>query len=142
MGKTPYPTCSAGHLDHLSNSLVQRRFVRVFHDPRCQASDAISGTTVVASANTICSQVTSTLPQEQASLSVEDEQAPSRTSATVICTAYLCISTSWPRISAQTTVSCAKFFGTPPPTMNRPVVPAASLMSVSSRKSATESMVT
>ena len=27
-------------------------------------------------------------------LSVEDEHAPSRTSATVICTAYLCISTS------------------------------------------------
>jgi len=96
---------------------------------------------VVASANTICSQVTSTLPQEQASLSVEDEQAPSRTSATVICTAYLCISASWPRISAQTTVSWAKFFGTPPPTMKRPVVPAASLMSVSSRKSATASMV-
>ena len=45
------------------------------------------GATLVASANTICSSATSTLPHEQASLSVEDEQAPSRTSATVICTA-------------------------------------------------------
>ncbi len=74
-------------------------------------------------------------------MSVEEEQAPSRTSATVIWTAYLCISASWPRISAQTTVSWAKFLGTPPPTMNSPVVPAASLTSVSSRKSATASMV-
>jgi hypothetical protein len=64
-----------------------------------------------------------------------DEQAPSRTSATVICTAYLCTSTSsWPRISAHTTVSCAKFFGTPPPIISRPVVPALILISVSSRK--------
>ena len=80
-------------------------------------------------------------PASRPPCSVEDEQAPSRTSATVICTAYLCISASSPRISAQTTVSWAKFFGTPPPTMNRPVVPAAILMSVSSRKSATASMV-
>src|ERR1700738_313958 len=126
---------------HLENTVAQRRLVRVFQDPRSQAAEAISGTTVVASANTICSQVTSTLPQEQASFSVEDEHAPSRTSATVICTAYLCISTSWPRVAAQTTVSGAKFFGTPPPTMNRPVAPAAILISVSSRKSATASMV-
>src|SRR5690606_26432266 len=62
---------------YLSNSLFQRRFSRAFQPPRCQASEAISGTTVVASANTISSQVTSTLPQEQASFSVEDEQAPS-----------------------------------------------------------------
>jgi hypothetical protein len=41
---------------------------------------------------------------------------------------------------AQTTVSCAKFLGTPPPTMNSPVTPAAILMSVSSRKSAAESI--
>src|SRR6202022_4101566 len=88
-----------------------------------------------------CAQGALTLPQEQASLSVEDEHAPSRTSATVICTAYLCMATSCPRISAQTTVSWAKFFGTPPPTMNKPVAPAAILMSVSSRKSATASMV-
>ena len=60
-------------------------------------------------------------------MSVEEEQAPSRTSATVICTAYLCISASMPRISAQTTVSWAKFFGTPPPTMNRPVVAGGDL---------------
>src|SRR6185503_5704606 len=100
------------------------------------------GATLVASANTICSCTVLTLPQLAASCSVEEEQAPSRTSATVICTAYLCTSTSsWPRISAQTTVSCAKFFGTPPPTMKRAVVPTASLISVSSRKSPVASAV-
>src|SRR5581483_867626 len=126
---------------HQANSLAQRRFSLPFQPPRCHASETISGTAVVASANTICSSVVCTLPQEAASFSVEDEQAPSLTSATVICTAYLCISASWPRISAHTTVSWAKFLGTPPPTMKRPVVPAASLTSVSSRKSATASMV-
>jgi len=75
------------------------------------------------------------LPQELASFRVELEQAPSRTSATVIWTAYLCIETSFPRISAQTTVSWAKFFGTPPPIIKRPVVPALILISVSSLKS-------
>src|SRR4030095_12836403 len=113
-----------------TNRSAQRGFLRFLCAPRCQAAAAISGATVVASANTICSQVTTTLPQEQASLRVEDEQAPSRTSATVIWMAYLCMSTSWPRISAQTTVSWAKFFGTPPPTMKRPVAPAFSLISV------------
>jgi hypothetical protein len=37
---------------------------------------------------------------------------------------------------AQTTVSCVKFFGTPPPIISRPVVPASILSMVSSRKSA------
>ncbi|MNI65754.1 hypothetical protein D3C73_1212740 [compost metagenome] len=38
-------------------------------------------------------------------------------------------------------MSWAKFLGTPPPTMNRAVVPAAILMSVSSRKSAIASII-
>jgi len=41
---------------------------------------------MVASANTICSFTVSTFPQEQASLNVEPERAPSRSSATVIST--------------------------------------------------------
>ena len=61
--------------------------------------------------------------------------------ATVICAAYLCIPTGWPSISAQTTVSCAKFFGVPPPIISSPVVLAAIFISVSSRKSRTESIV-
>lgn len=46
------------------------------------------------------------------------------------------------RISAQMTVSWTKFLGTPPPIMRRPEVGAAILISVSSRKSFTESMET
>jgi len=42
-------------------------------------------------------------------------------SATVIWTAYLCMGASLPRISAATTMSWAKFLGTPPPIMKRPV---------------------
>jgi len=41
----------------------------------------MTGATVDASANTICSSATSTLPQEQASFSVEEEQAPSQLQA-------------------------------------------------------------
>src|SRR5688572_9914752 len=77
-----------------SNNLAKRRFSRLRQAPRCQASLVSSGRTLVASVNTICSWAVSTLPQLHASCSVEDEQAPSRTSATVIWTAYLCISTS------------------------------------------------
>src|SRR3954447_10840349 len=125
-----------------SNSLAKRRFSRFFHAPRWYASLASSGRTEVASANTICSIAVDTLPQLAASWRVEEEQAPSRTSATVIWTAYLCTSTSsWPRISAHTTVSWAKFLGTPPPIISSPVVPALTLMSVSSRKSAMLSSV-
>ena len=45
------------------------------------------------------------MPQELASLRVELLQAPSLESATVICTAYLCIATSLPKSSAQITVA-------------------------------------
>ena len=58
----------------------------------------------MASANTICSFVTSTLPHELASFNVELLHAPSLESATVICTAYLCMSTSLPNNSAQITI--------------------------------------
>src|SRR5438270_13551140 len=77
-----------------SNSLANRRFSRLRQAPRCHASLASSGRTLVASAKTICSIAVETLPQLAASCRVEDEQAPSRTSATVIWTAYLCTSTS------------------------------------------------
>jgi len=43
-------------------------------------------------------------------------------------------------ISAATTTSCVKFFGTPPPTMNRPVSYASSFNLVNSRKSFAESI--
>ena len=46
----------------MSNSFAQRRFSRFFQAPRCQASVAISGTTVVASANTICSNAVDLAP--------------------------------------------------------------------------------
>ena len=52
---------------------------------------------MVPSQKTICSFPEATLPHDLASLSVELEQAPSLTSATVICTAYLCIGTSFPK---------------------------------------------
>ena len=38
-----------------SNSFAQRRAWRFFQPPRCHASETISGATLVASANTICS---------------------------------------------------------------------------------------
>ena len=47
-----------------------------------------------------------------------------------------------PKTSAATTTSWAKFFGTPPPIIKRPVSWEAILISVSSLKSLTESMVT
>ena len=75
----------------------------------------------MASLKTICSYTVSTLPQLLASFSVLLERAPSRTSATVTWTAYLCIGASWPSTSAATTMSWVKFFGTPPPIMNSPV---------------------
>src|SRR3989338_449937 len=102
----------------------------------------MTGRAVVASANTICSCTVLTFPHELASLSVDEEHAPSRTSATVICTAYLCTGTSVPRISAATTVSWAKFFGTPPPIIRSPDSLLAILIWVSSRKSFTDSMLT
>lgn len=102
----------------------------------------IRGRTLVASAYTICSKTVSTLPHDEASFRVELEHAPSRTSATVIWTAYLCTSAGLPRTSAQTTVSWAKFLGTPPPIMNRPDTGDWILISVSSRKSLTESIAT
>ena len=45
------------------------------------------------------------MPHELASFKVELLHAPSLESATVICTAYLCISTSLPKSSAQITVA-------------------------------------
>ena len=83
----------------------------------------------------------STLPQELASFNVELLQAPSLESATVICTAYLCISTSFPKSSAQITVSWTKFFGTPPPIINKPDPFDWIFISVNSRSSLIESIV-
>ena len=74
----------------------------------------------MASAKTICSLEVLTLPHELASFKVELLQAPSLLSATVICMAYLCMSTFLPNSSAHITVSWIKFLGTPPPIINKP----------------------
>ena len=74
-------------------------------------------------------------------MEVELLQAPSLESATVICTAYLCISTFLPKSSAQITVSCIKFFGTPPPIINSPEPLDLILISVNSLNSLIESIV-
>ncbi len=67
---------------------------------------------------------------------------PSRTSATVIWIAYLCMGAGVPNRSVATTTSWAKFFGTPPPNITRPVSPKCNFNWVSSTKSFAESMLT
>jgi len=60
----------------------------------------------------------------------------------VIWTAYLCMLVSRPSISAPTVTSWAKFLGTPPPIISRPLSFDAILMRTSSRKSLAESIET
>jgi hypothetical protein len=50
-----------------SKSFAKRRFSRLRQAPRCHASLARSGSTLVASANTICSIAVETLPHDAAS---------------------------------------------------------------------------
>src|SRR3989344_7134303 len=67
---------------------------RFFQLPPWYRELTMSGSASENSQNTICSATSSTFPQECASFRVDPESAPSRSSATVSCTAYLCIATS------------------------------------------------